>query len=83
MSPRIIDGDVVIIKEQSDVNSGELAIVIINGCEATCKKILKLEHGINLVSFNSVYEPMYYSNEEIEKLPISIIGKVIELRRKF
>ena len=40
--------------------------------------------GITLIATNtSVYEPHYYSNEEILSLPIRILGKVVELRAKF
>ncbi len=83
MSPRIEEGDIVIVKKQSDVETGDIAIVLINGNDATCKKIKKTETGIMLMPFNPSYDPLFFTNEEIEKLPISIIGKVVELRAKF
>lgn len=84
MSPRICDGDVVIVKRQNTVESGDIAIVLINGDEATVKKVKLDENGIMLIAFNSdVYEPHFYSNEEIKTLPIEILGKVVELRGKF
>ena len=54
-----------------------------NGDEATCKKVMKQPNGIMLVSLNPVYAPMFYPNQEIEELPITILGKVVELRAKF
>lgn len=84
MSPRIAAGDVVIIKQQSDVESGDIAVVFVNGDTATLKKVLKRENGIMLVAFNpAVYEPRFFTNKEVEELPIVIAGKVIELRAKF
>ena len=83
MEPRMESGDVVIVKQQSDANSGDTVIALVNGDDATCKRLQKLDNGIMLVSNNSKYPPMYFSQEEIVSKPVVIIGKVIELRRKF
>lgn len=84
MEPRMLEGDVVIVRKQDDVESGDIAIVLVNGDEATVKKIKKMSTGITLIATNiSVYEPHFYSNEEIEALPVRILGKVVELRGKF
>ena len=50
---------------------------------ATVKKIIKKDTSIVLVSENSAYEPMIFTKPEIESLPVTVIGKVVELRRKF
>lgn len=79
----MMEGDVVIVRRQDDVESGDIAIVLVNGNEATVKRVKKQEDGITLIATNtSVYEPHYYSNKEIEELPVRILGKVIELRGK-
>lgn len=83
MEPKMSQGDVVIVRVQPTIESGEIAIVLINGDNATCKKVKKTEEGIMLISLNSAYEPMFYSNKQIEELPIRIFGKVVELRAKF
>lgn len=83
MTPRIQDGDVVIVRRQPDIESGEIAIVCINGDEATCKQIKKQPEGITLIPFNPAYDVKFYSNKEIEELPITILGRVMELRSKF
>lgn len=83
MTPRIQDGDVVIVRRQPDIESGEIAIVCINGDEATCKQIKKQPEGITLIPFNPAYDVKFYSNKEIEELPITIVGRVMELRSKF
>ena len=83
MEPKISDGDVVIVRRQPDVDSGDIAVVLVNGNDATVKRIKKSPQGVTLIPSNPAYEPMYYSNEEIESLPVTILGKVVELRAKF
>lgn len=84
MSPEFKDGDVAIIRKQSYIDSGQVAAVRINGDEATLKIVKKSEQGITLVAINpDVFLPRFYSNEEIINLPVEIIGKVIENRRKY
>lgn len=82
MEPRIENGEIVICQCQSDVDSGDVAIVLVNGDEATCKQIRKSPEGITLIGFNPiVYAPHFYSNKEIEELPVRIIGRVVESRK--
>ena len=81
MSPKLQPGDIVIVKKQNDVDTGDTAIVLVNGNDATVKQIKKTEAGIMLVGLNvEVYQPHFYSNKEIDELPVQIIGKVIESR---
>lgn len=84
MEPKLTEGDIVIVRKQEDVDSGDTAIVLVNGDEATVKQIKKTETGIMLIGFNvEVYQPHFYSNEQIEALPVRIIGKVVESRHKW
>lgn len=83
MQPKMDDGDVVIVRQQSDANSGDTVIALVNGDDATCKKLQKTENGIMLVSTNPNYLPMFFTNEEISTKPVVILGKVVELRSKF
>ena len=83
MEPRILAGDTVIIRQQPDVDSGDIAVVLVGGEEATVKRVKKQKDGIILVATNTtVYEPHFYSNQEIKDLPIQILGKVVEVRYK-
>lgn len=76
MLPKVADGDAVLVRKQSDVESGEIAVVLIDGEDATIKRVYKSEQGITLVADNpSVYPPRFYSNEEIASLPVIIQGK--------
>lgn len=84
MLPKLEEGDVVIVKKQADVETGDIAIVLVNGDEATIKQVKKVDGGIMLYGFNpDVYEPHFYSNKQIEELPVRILGKVIESRRSW
>lgn len=83
MEPRICDGDVVIVRQQSDVEDGDIAIVLVNGSDGTCKRIKRYQDSLALLPLNPTYEPMVFSKQEVEALPVKIIGKVVELRGKF
>ena len=83
MEPRICDGDVVIVRQQSDVYDGDIAIVLVNGSDGTCKRIKRYQDSLALLPLNPSYEPMIYSKDEVDSLPVKIIGKVVELRGKF
>jgi len=83
MTPNICHGDVVIVRQQDDAESGDVVIATVNGSDAVCKRLRKYKEGIELVSNNPSYEPMEFSNNDIIETPVKIIGKVVELRRKF
>ena len=82
MEPRICDGDVVIVRQQEDADSGDIVIAMVNGYDATCKRLVKYAKSLALVSLNSKYEPMMFTEEEVATKPVRIIGKVVELRGK-
>nr|DAG86088.1 MAG TPA: Repressor protein CI [Caudoviricetes sp.] len=83
MEPRMLDGDVVIVKRQSDVDNGDVAVVLVNGNDATVKQITKSETGLTLIGWNlAAYTPRTYNKKECRELPVSILGKVVEIRGK-
>ena len=83
MYPKLENGDVVIVKKQSTADNGDVVIAMVNGDDATCKRYKRMDAGIMLTSDNSEYSPMFYTNEQIQSLPVNIIGKVVESRKKF
>ena len=83
MSPVLMEDDIVIIKKQNDFENGDIVVAIINGDEATIKKGKKTENSILLQPFNSDYEPLIFTNEEMETIPVKIIGIVKQLKREF
>lgn len=83
MEPRMVEGDVVIVRKQDDADTGDTVVVLVNGDEATVKRLKKRPEGIILIPNNPAYEPLFYSNQDVQELPVRIIGKVVELRAKF
>lgn len=83
MTPTICDGDIVIVRQQNDAESGDIVIATVNGDEATCKRLRKYKEGIELIAINPSYDTLEFSSEEILEKPVKIIGKVVEARRKF
>lgn len=78
MEPRICNGDVVIVHQQADVESGDTIIATINGDDAVCKKFYRYGDTILLRSNNPVYADIDVSG----RTDFHVIGKVIELRGK-
>lgn len=80
MYPKYMDGDLIILRKQSDCESGQDAAVRVNGDDATLKKVIKQQFGIILQPINSEYEPRMYDYND-ESNPIEIMGVVVQLRR--
>ena len=84
MEPRIREGDVVIVRKQDDADTGDTAVVMVNGDSATVKRIKKEPDGsLVLIPNNPAYDAQHFSPAEILNKPVHIIGKVVELRGKF
>lgn len=84
MEPDIHDGDTIIVREQPDAESGDIVVATINGDDATCKKLYKMPGGgIQLVSLNHSYDPFIFSEDDVDSVPVRVLGKVYEMRRKF
>lgn len=82
MEPRINDGDTVIVLETPDINNGDIAVVLINGNDATLKQVYKNDNGITLNPFNPAFPPLVFTAKQCRELPVKIIGKAIEVRGK-
>ena len=74
MPARIFDGDIVFIREQPEVENGEIAAVLIDD-EATLKRVYKTENSIELRPENPTFKPLYYQKEEMNK--VRILGKAV------
>jgi len=77
----IMPGDLALVRIQPDVNSGDLAVVIVDKEEGTLKRVLKRGTGIILQSANPDYPDRLFAGEDVEK--VKIVGKVKEIKRKF
>lgn len=82
MLPLLSDGDLVIVHDQDDVESGQTAVVLINGEEATIKKIIKTNEGIELHAMNPYYPIKKFTFEDMKNIPVKIIGRVRQAKIK-
>lgn len=84
MFPKILDGDLLRVHIQTETNPKDLTVIKVNGDEATCKYVEVVSDGIWLRAENKeAFEDKFYSVQEVLSLPISIVGVVTELQRKF
>ena len=83
MEPRMREGDVVIVRKQDTAETGDTVVVLVNGDSATVKKIKYGSDGISLIPTNPSYDVQFYSAADVERLPVRVIGRVVELRAKF
>lgn len=82
MVPKIENGDLVIVDKSVSWEDNDIVIVRVNGHEGTCKRVKRYAEGISLISINPAYEPMYYSREQVEQLPVEVVGRVMEVRSR-
>lgn len=83
MEPDIKDGDYIICIQADDAESGSIVAATVNGNDATCKRIMKYQDGIRLLPINPSYDVQYYTNKEVEELPVRVIGVVVESRHRY
>lgn len=81
MSPRYEDGDVLILRKQDTCESGQDCAVMVDGSDATFKRVRISPAGVTLQPLNPEYDPLVFSNREVQELPVRILGVVVELRR--
>lgn len=84
MSPLFDEGDYLIVhKLDGEFNTNDIGIVLINGDEATVKKVVKTDTGIELHAFNPYYPVKKFTYEEMDKLPVKVIGVVVRQIRNW
>ena len=84
MAPSFNEGDYLIVhKTDGDFNTGDIGIILINGDEATVKKVIKNDDGIELQAFNPYYPAKKYTYEEMQNLPVKVIGIVVRQIRNW
>lgn len=82
MDPLLSDGDIAIVHKQDDFNNGNTCIILINGNEATVKKVIRVDDGIDLIAMNPYYPKKHFTEKEINDIPVKIIGKVVEAKKR-
>lgn len=83
MEPRICEGDIAIIRSCDWVNSGDIAAVRVNGEDTTLKEVKFEQNGMWLIGINPNFKPIYYSAKECEELPVTVIGKLIQVIQRY
>lgn len=83
MEPNLQDGDIAIVRIQPEIDSGQIAVVLIDNQDSTVKRVFISEEGITLVADNpAVFRPRFFSNEDCLTLPVQILGRVISIQRE-
>lgn len=79
MYPKIEEGDIVAVRKQSSVDSGSLAVMLIDGEEGVVKKVNYGPDWIELISINPMYPPRRFEGAEVQRLQVvGLVKKVIK-----
>ena len=76
----LAEGEIAIAKVQKDVNSGDLALIALDGKKLLLQRVTKFAGGIILNAIGEGNSPMAFTNDELDR--VNIMGKVVEFRRK-
>lgn len=82
MMPKYLDSDVIIVERTETAETGQDVVIVINGHDATFKRVIVNDSGIILQPLNPTYEPCFFSKEDVQNIPVRIIGICREIRRK-
>lgn len=81
MEPQICENDFALVQKQTSVDSGSLAVVIVDDENGVIKKVNYGDDWIELVSFNPYYPPRRFDGADVRR--IRVVGLVKEIKRKF
>ena len=78
----IADGDEILVRQQPEVENGQIAVVLVNGDEATVKRFSRQGNMVSLApqSYNPEHQVQLYNTDDT---PVSVVGLVVECRKKF
>ena len=82
MEPDLRSGDIIIVEKQDFAESGDIVVIRVNGEDVTVKRVKKTINGIMLIPSNTAYDPVFFDRQAVVDLPVTIIGRVIEIRRR-
>ena len=79
MYPKIEDGDTIVVHKQSSVDSGQIAVVLIDGEDAVVKKVKYGSNWVDLVSINPEYKTRHFEDEELNRLQVlGLVRQIIK-----
>lgn len=81
MEPTIHDNDIIIVNREGIPRDGQIVVAVVNGDEGFCKRFIRHENGIGLMSDNPLYRQMIFSKDEVENKPVRILGTVTRIIR--
>lgn len=82
MYPMFMDSDVVIVRVQNTADSNDIVVAIEGKEKATLKRLKKQNNGILLMAENPEYESLFYTKEQVMRLPVTFFGIAVEIRRE-
>lgn len=77
MYPKIEDGDIIVVRRQTSVDSGDIAVVLLDGDEGLVKKVVYGSTWIELHSINPEYKTKRFDDAEVQRL--RVVGKVMQV----
>lgn len=81
MEPYIHSGDLALVHKQSEVESGELAVVLVAGKSTGVRRVVKKNNAVILQPFHPSWEAQIFIGDELHDL--QIIGRVVETKTKW
>ena len=81
MSPKIDDGDMVLVHRQTSVDSGTVGVFSVDGEDGFVKRVVYDDENIDLISYNPYYPPMHFEGPDV--LRVYVLGRVVKLERRF
>lgn len=81
MLPEYRDGDFVLVRRIETAETGDDVVAFIGASDATLKRFVRTENGLTLRPLNPAYDELHFTESEAARLPVSVAGIVVELRR--
>ncbi|MBR6939259.1 MAG: helix-turn-helix domain-containing protein [Clostridia bacterium] len=82
MYPMFQDGDTVIVRMQNTAEDNDIVVALEGRENATLKRLKIQKNGILLMAENPEYESLFYTKEQVARLPVTFFGKAVEIRRE-
>ena len=80
MYPKIEDGDTIVVHKQSSVDSGQIAVVLIDGEDAVVKKVKYGSNWVDLISINPEFKTRHFEDEELDRLRVlGLVRQIIKV----
>ena len=83
MSNRLVPGDIIVVRKQPILQSGDIGLILINHQEAQVRKYEITDSGIILSTFDGLIAPVEFTYSDISNIPITIVGKIVSSKSKF